>query len=208
MYLTLDDLRVWLSRAGERGFRSGETAATWIMLNPVQTFMLAVSFLCLTMLIFIMLRYLTWHRKERSRGSRMPKKTRAQWARRHMANRFVDALEQDYGKGILSDAEVSWGHRLVAAAFKSRGFIIPELYTTKVSKQVRKPANETEEAQLLSHLAEVKNGIKKRRQWKFWNFLYKPVKIPGPPVPADQAELLSQPRKAKGRFLTGYLRNV
>lgn len=208
MDFTRYDLQVWLSRAGEITFKSGEAAVTWVMLNPVQTFMLAVSFLALTMMFFLMLRYLNWRRKEGSRGSQMPKKTRARWAKRHMANVMVDALEKEYGKGVLCDAEVSWGHRLVASAFKSRGFIIPELYTVPVSKQKRKPVNGDEKVQFLSHLEAVKSGIKKRLRWKYWQPLYKPVKIPGPPVPRDQAELLSQPLQKPGRFLKNHTRNA
>lgn len=192
------DVAEWTDRFWSGVIYYTRLGVEMIMLNPVETFLIVA----ISLIIFVVVTATAsmWRLSNIPRGSRMNRKERAKWARRHMANRFVDVLEEDYGKGTLTDAEVSWGHRLVATAFKTRGFIVPELYGVKAVSKAKKPE--------ASHFKEVKEGLMKRLSWKFRRILFAPVRIPGPPIPKDQEELLSQPKKKQGRFFKYLTRNA
>lgn len=140
--------------------------------------------------------------KELLRGSKMRKKDRATWARRHMADIVVSGLEDALDRGELTDAEVSTGYRSLATVWK-----LPDLKKRKLLglEEVIRPTNAFDNypptnKKLEEHLAVVKAGIVKRMTFKARAFINRPIKIPGPPPAEAQSKLLKLPRPEKGFF--------
>lgn len=132
--------------------------------------------------------------KELLRGSKMRKKDRHIWARRHMADIVTSALEDAQDRGELTDAEVSWGYRKIAEQWK-----IPDLKKRKLMgiAEVVKPCKNKCTPE---HLNKVKSGIIQRMGFRVRALLNKPVAIPGPPPAEAQTRILKLPKMEKGLF--------
>lgn len=150
--------------------------------NPERALFWAVL---LTLIVWaaVTIRYIKRENKrQKLRGSRMTAKQRRAWLKKWKADIVVDAFEEQYKKGVISETELREIYRMLSNELR-----LPDLKTRKLynTAEVVRPTNAftnypPTDTLLKQHLTLVKAFIRKRMSWKIRNLLYRPVNIPGP----------------------------
>jgi hypothetical protein len=161
----------------------------WIKDDPERALQLIVAFLLIAVALYLLLSYLDMKRRWLLRGSKMPKKARRKWVRRHIVDGYQAWLEREAALGRLTDGEVAAAVRMIRRA------VMPEATWEAAVKW----QNQQRSKQKLAEMS-VKERICLRLSRIGKRLLYTPAKIPGPPVPNAQAKALAKPVRKKGEM--------
>lgn len=163
----------------------------WLMLNPERGFMLAVSFLVLLLSVYAMWQVLKTNRQQLLRGSKMPKKARKKWVRKHLVDGYRVWLERQVSVGMITDGEAAAAVRMVDRAINP----VPQWEAAIKWQNAQRKKAKMKELTLAERI-KLKLSLAGRR------LLFTPVKIPGPPVPSAQRKALETPKLKKGEMFT------
>lgn len=161
----------------------------WVQLNPERALLLIATFVLLYAAIYMLLSTYQTRRQQLLRGSKMPKKARNKWVRRYTLDRWIASTERDIAVGKLTESE---GTAMIRWLKETAG---PQVFQDKL-----KTAKVEQELPVKQRLELLKKRIQRRVSFYGRMALFKPVKIPGPPVPRDQAKALEAPKRKKGEM--------
>jgi hypothetical protein len=178
------DIERLIPRTGEYIWTSVTEWWDWTVVNPERVLLQGVIFSLLAVTFWLMLTVWDEKRRQLLRGSKMPRKARHKWVRRHMLERWISATETDIVRGVLTESEGTAMIRWLKRATSPEDF---------AAVKIAQKAGDKKSLSLRECISIRMSHLGKR-------YLYTPVKIPGPPVPAAQAKALEKPTRKKGEM--------
>ena len=156
----------------------------WYQTYPERGLLLVVSVGMAVVAMYLLLTVMMLRRQWLLRGSKMPKKQRNKWVRRYTLERWIASTERDIALGKITESE---GTAMIRWLKEAAG------PTTFIEKP--KTAKLESELPLKERLELLKKRIQRRISFRGRSVLYKRVKLPGPPVPKQQAVV--KPKKGE-----------
>lgn len=165
----------------------------WANDNPERGILLVVASLVFLSALYGAYRVHQVTRQQLLRGSKMPRKSRKKWVRKHTLNKWIASTERDISLGVLSEGEGTAMIRMLKRIFSPEETLGLGAIKRGIQDDPKLPAKE--------RLARLKKRLQYRTSFYARRFLYSPVKIPGPSVPAAQKKALDRPKAKRGEFL-------